>query len=76
MNTVLVANVSSYCELRLRLKGYSVGFYFPDIMQFPILKSAFLNLFKRVTDMVLLADVSSYCVLSFARNGNIVLLFS
>ena len=32
----------------------------------------FLTLFKRVTGMVLVEDVGSYCELSFAQNRNLV----
>ena len=69
---VLVADVSSYYELRFRLKRELVGFYFRYVMRFPVVEPAFLTLLKCATDMVLVADVSSYCKLSFARNGNLV----
>ena len=42
-----------------------LGFYLRDVMQFPVLKPAFLTLSKCVTDMVLVADVSSYYELRF-----------
>ena len=69
---VLVADVSSYYDLRFVLKICLVGFYFRDVMQSPVLLPASLTLFKRVTDMLLVADVRSYCELSFAQNGSLV----
>ena len=63
MDMVRVADVSSYCELRLAQKRNLVGFYFRDVMQFPVLLPPFLTLLKCFTDMVRVADVSSYCEL-------------
>ena len=69
---VLVADVSSYFGLRFRLKRYLVGFYFLDVMRFPVLQRAFSTLLKCVTDMVLVADVSSYGELRFVQKRNLV----
>ena len=49
-----------------------MGFDFREVMQFPVLLSAFLTLLKFVTDMVLAADASSYCGLHFGRYRNLV----
>ena len=37
----LVADVSSYYELRFRIQRFLVGFYFRDVMQFPVILPAF-----------------------------------
>ena len=63
---VLVEDVSSYYELRFRLKRRFVIFV-RDVMRFPVLYPAFLTLLKCATDMVFAADVSSYCELRFAQ---------
>ena len=57
---VPVADVSSYCELRLLKQRNVVCFYFRDVMRFSVILSAFLTILQCVTDMALVVDVSSY----------------
>ena len=56
---VFGADVSSLCVLPFCASKKFGGFYFRDVMQFPVLSTAFLSLCNWVADMVLVADVSS-----------------
>ena len=55
-----LADVSSYCQLRLVQLRNLMGFYCRVLMQFPLIELAFLTLCLCVTDMAHAADVSSY----------------